>query len=510
MNRFWKVLSVLFLGVATMQAQHGPLQYHGGPVLESFTIYPLFYGKWNQTDIDAHQTFLVSLAAYISGAPSSEQPMMRQYGVTLVTVASSAKASPNAAPVVLHKADVRNIIHENQGAGGVLPAYGPHTLIVVFPAHGFSVDECGGCGAYHSSESNSSFFAVVPQDAGLGQPAAGPKPAPPGPFQLVTTHELFEASADPAVDNFQGWDETVDNCTDGMVAFGGHWINLSFGWIAGVHDNTQDGNCSTTGYTSTDEIQVYGYSYPDYRSKYDQLFPQGWRLYILQSYVLPNGQVLYNAAWRRGIGGEKQDYGVTYQQYRSDYDQLFPQGWRLYILQSYVLSDGQVRYNAVWRPGNLAEKQDYGVTYQQYRSDYDQLFPQGWRLMILQSYVLPNGQVLYNAVWRPGNLAEIQVYGYSYADYRSKYDELFPQGWRLYILDAYVLSNGQVVYNAVWRPGNLPEIQVYGYSYADYRSKYDQLFPQGWRLYVLQSYVLSNGQVVYNAVWRPGTFDRPL
>src|SRR5262249_6839221 len=65
---------------------------------------------------------------------------------------------------------------------------------------------------------------------------------------------------------------------------------------------------------------------------------------------------------------------------------------------------------------------------------------------------------LYNAVWRPGTSGEIQVYGWKYTDYRKKYDELWSQGWRLYILQAYVL-NGQVLYNAVWRPGTSGEIQ---------------------------------------------------
>jgi hypothetical protein len=117
--------------------------------------------------------------------------------------------------------------------------------------------------------------------------------------------------------------------------------------------------------------------------------------------------------------------------------------------------------------------------------------------------------VAYDAVWRPGDSGEFQVYGWNYPDYRSRYDDLWPQGWRLYILQAY-FSNGQTLYNAVWRPGSMPEIQVYGYKYVDYRKKYDELWPQGWRLYVLDSFVAGDGQVLYNAVWRIGTTDRPL
>jgi hypothetical protein len=509
------VAAVLLGPAAPLQAQ--PMQYHGGPILRTFTIYPLYYGNWSNADITAHQNFLVGLAGYLSGHnnPAGQQTMLWQYGVNEATVAAAATDGAQAAPAKLSRSDLLNIIQANQGRGN-LPAFGPATLIMVFPVHGFGLTDCNGCG-YHSSESTSAFWSVVPQDAGVGKPVAGPVPASPAPFQLVTSHEIFEASANPSDDQSQGWDEMVDGCPDGEAPFGGSWIGLPFGWIAGVHDNTQNGNCSTTGYTSTDEIQVYGWTYADYRTKYDELWPQGWRLYILQSYAMPNGQVLYDAVWRPGTGDEIQVYGWSFDDYKKEYDELWPQGWRLYILQSYVTSSCQVLYNAVWRRGNLGEIQNYDSSYGQYRSTYDQLWPQGWRLQTLQSYVtglpLPFGGCLsqttsYNAVWRPGDSGELQVYGWTYPDYRTTYDELWPQGWRLYILQSYVM-NDQVLYNAAWRPGNMPEIQVYSYTYADYRKKYDELWSAGWRLYVLDAFVIG-GQVRYNAVWRIGTSDRPL
>ena len=142
----------------------------------------------------------------------------------------------------------------------------------------------------------------------------------------------------------------------------------------------QAGACSTTGYTSLSEYQDYGVTYAQFRTHYDQLWPQGWRLHILNAYV-SNGQVLYNAGWRpAGNTGEIQLLGATYADYRAQYDKLWAQNWRLHIFQSYVLS-GQVYYNAVWRPGNGEEIQDYGVTYAQYRSNYDQHWQEGWRLL---------------------------------------------------------------------------------------------------------------------------------
>ena len=526
-NRF--LCPALLLGACAMGAwpasaqKYYALEYWGGPVLETFTIYPLYYGAWSEAEIDAQQIYLTSLTAYISGqeAPAGQQPMIRQYGVNSATLVAGQTASPSATPTALSDQDVLNIIHDNQ-ATKKFPAYGPHSLLVVFPAHGFTLKRCNGC-SYHSSESISKYYAVVPADTGPT-------------LSLVTAHEVFEAATDPGQGDKASWgwltgnyypagavqpanDEMVDECGNSTITLSNLGIQ-----IPQATDNTggvtvgnpgmkqpPGGTCSTTGYTSIDETQLYGSTYSDFRAKYNTLWSQGWRLYSLQSYVLSTGAVLYNAVWRPGGNtSEIQDYGVSYSRFRSDYDTLYPQGWRIYILQSYVMPNGDVLYNAVWRPGDLGERQFYGVTYAQFRSDYDSLYPEAWRVSILQSYVLPNGDVLYNAVFRVGDNGERQVYGYTYSDFLTKYNTLFPEGWRLYILDPYVISDGTVRYNAVWRPATHAETQVYNWTYTDFRNQYNMLFPEGWRLYILSAYVLPGDNVRYDAVWRLGTIDRPL
>ena len=44
---------------------------------------------------------------------------------------------------------------------------------------------------------------------------------------------------------------------------------------------------------------------------------------------------------------------------------------------------------------------------------------------------------IYDAVWRPGNSAEVQYYGLKYADYQKHYDELWKQNYRIYLLNTY-------------------------------------------------------------------------
>jgi hypothetical protein len=143
-------------------------------------------------------------------------------------------------------------------------------------------------------------------------------------------------------------------------------------------------------------------------------------------------------------------------------------------------------YDAVWRPGNSAEVQFYGMKLADYQKHYDELWKQNFRIYLLNTYE-ENAQRLYDAVWRPGNSAEVQFYGMKFADYQKHYDELWKQNFRIYLLNTYV-ENKQVRYDAVWRPGNDSETQFYGLGLSDYQSHYDELWKQGGRIVLLNTY----------------------
>jgi hypothetical protein len=227
------VLGLISGGRSVWAQAHPPLQYKCGPVLETFKIHPLYWGQWTKAEIDAQQDYLTGLAAYISGdgAPKGKVPMLRQYGVNSASVAAPVTANPKGAKA-LSRADIENIIKNNAGK---LPAFDAHTLIMVFPGKGSTLTTCTGCG-FHASESNTAFWAVVPQNAGPT-------------LALVTAHEVFEAATDPGVNNSQGWishdgSEAVDKCNSAKFPF----ITLPFGQIPGAADDTEGGTCSTTGY----------------------------------------------------------------------------------------------------------------------------------------------------------------------------------------------------------------------------------------------------------------------
>lgn len=64
--------------------------------------------------------------------------------------------------------------------------------------------------------------------------------------------------------------------------------------------------------------------------------------------------------------------------------------------------------------------------------------------------------------------------------FKARYDELWPHGWRLRFLSTYNLDGARIT--AAWRQTKEPEIWVHSWEYADLRARYDVLWQQGWRL----------------------------
>jgi hypothetical protein len=267
------ILTLALSATGTIRAQAAiPLKFHGGRILTTFTIYPVYYGNWSDTS--TQQAYLVALARHMSGqdAPAGQKPMIWQYGVNQVSVAAGVKTSqPAITPRTVTDSDIVDIIHQNQlpttqvscqattpgskpvcktvvVAPAKLPAYGPGVLILVLLAKEYPLNCGGNCGAYHDSESSVAYYAAVPHYDDFSTQS------------IKVSHEVFEAAANPAgwrrtangdtwVEGDAGWDELSDQC-------GG--ISIGSIVVTSAHDNTltqpmhwpddQRPACSVTGY----------------------------------------------------------------------------------------------------------------------------------------------------------------------------------------------------------------------------------------------------------------------
>ncbi|MEO7310683.1 MAG: LamG-like jellyroll fold domain-containing protein [Chitinophagaceae bacterium] len=233
--------------------------------------------------------------------------------------------------------------------------------------------------------------------------------------------------------------------------------------------------------TAAGEVQCYGYTYDQLKTKYDDLWNKGYRLSAISTHVL-NGTLRYSAVWKPSNELETQVYGWALEDYQKKNDELFKQGWRIKLLDVCVLN-GKPLYTAIWKKGNEGEMQLLGWTYEDLKKKYDELWPKGWRLNQIRMFNIPGG-VRYSAVFTPGTQTETQVYGWNYTDFKNKYNELWPQGWRLSLLSNCVV-NGKTLYTAVWKKSSAGEFQLYEAKYKDFREYYDNVFQDGWRLHLL-------------------------
>lgn len=286
----------------------------------------------------------------------------------------------------------------------------------------------------------------------------------------------------------QGWVFGYDELATQVIDISQRWRREGDWTLTGSVTSTPRESVRYTaawGQNTSGEYQIYDATYAQYRARYDELWPQNWRLHSLD--VLPvNGKPLYTAVWRPGSGGEIQIYGATFAEYKTQYDELWPRKWRLKLLTRYE-DRGQTRYTAAWVPGTHGEIQIYDATYAQYRARYDELWPQGWRLELID-VVTRSGQPRYTAVWKRSTVAETQIYGATYEQFEQRYDELWPGGWRLKFISTYNLNGPRIT--AVWRNTREPEVWVHGWEYDDLRARYDELWRQGWRLKILDRYTV--------------------
>jgi hypothetical protein len=589
---------IMFAGILPAGAQECPtgtnqalitcaqVQYHGGPVLEDYTIHPLYFGNWTQDQIDTQQAFLQNLAAYISGesAPAGQQPTVWQYGPRSATVAAAVWVNKTTAPDDykstcgspkdnLFDCDVRKIISDNQGSGAnKVPEFGPERVIVLLPAPGFTNSTCG-CGGYHGSENDSSFYAIIYYATSGGGVYADATSY----YQAVTSHEIFEDATDPAVDSFWGWvsvpcktlatpcpspssDEIAAGNLDKEIADQCDTVVTLANWPGGtlqfakVVDNTLNGACTLTGYMPLTETAMYGLSKADFENQNTTEFGIGYQLYILQSYV-SNGDTYYDAVWRPQSTGSTPGGGAPTGLYYANqmvdagypigtpesgylprFQSLHNKGWRLYYFQTAVQNSSPVGYNAVWRQGTefVDTKEDafFAITYENFRTEYEANFPapEQWRLYNLQEtssdwidavWHQPDGPHYSSKNFADNNPPtacncsdELHIYQGTLTQYQTDYKNFYAQGFRLYTLNPYVTSDGTVLYNAIWRSTRTyEEVPIYGKTLAEYQKEYEAESKDGFYLYILSVYVVpgANGDtVLYDAVFRRGMFDRPL
>ena len=116
-----------------------------------------------------------------------------------------------------------------------------------------------------------------------------------------------------------------------------------------------------------------------------------------------------------------------------------------------------------------------------------ELHAEGWRLVLLQAHTLVDGELRYDAVWNPGTEAQFVVYGWNASDFRQKVIDMFHDGFRLSLQQSYMFE-GQRLFDGVFEPGADGQWAIWGWTGEFFHAKTTEMFNAGFRLRSQQSY----------------------
>ena len=191
--------------------------------------------------------------------------------------------------------------------------------------------------------------------------------------------------------------------------------------------------------------------------------------------------------WNKvGDVGEKRVFGVGEKDYLTQYAALQDAGWRVHLLEPYVLG-GVVKYSAVFRKApKVQEQQALSLAPKAYAAKNEAMRKDGWHLHVLEPRVV--GKALaYTAVWRKGKVDQQELYDASVKAYRAKDADLRAKGWRLFRLESYTQA-GELRHAAIWQQGGPAEKTIEGLTHAELREQDAALRKAGWALAIVDGY----------------------
>ena len=229
------------------------LNYYGGPLINTPTIYIIWYGNWNQTngsDTAAGQQLIRDWAGGIGGTPYYQlntSLSVANYPISgnVSFTAGTNEITDNGTSTSLSDTDILNIVGRNVGGMGKLPynANGVYFVITssnVTASSGFCTNYCGWhtYGNVAAGHVRYSFVGNANRClSSCAEQTVSPNNNPGIDAAIsVLSHELEEANTDPDIN---GWkdsrnSENADKCawTFGHGQWGepnGSFANMNFG-----------------------------------------------------------------------------------------------------------------------------------------------------------------------------------------------------------------------------------------------------------------------------------------
>lgn len=277
--------------------------------------------------------------------------------------------------------------------------------------------------------------------------------------------------------NYELWDEETRRWVfvprgvlrGGQVVRRRHYDDLDF-QVTAVLERTEE-----------QEIHAFGMDLHDFKQRVAERQLEGWYLDTLDATTTDTDEASFSATWTRAPEAtERVEFHIKNQDLDWAIDDWYAAGYGIHRMTTYR-ADGHVRHTVVLRPSEHEE----GVHYWWKADDVESLIEkrqdQGFRIHQIHPYLNDHGTLLYTIVFRRHGPDQHTLISGSLEEFRRLTNQLWDMDWplkRLQVLEV----DGEPRYTAVWEPGRQGQYWYADYRHSEFRSEYQNMWPDGWRL----------------------------
>jgi hypothetical protein len=264
------------------------------------------------------------------------------------------------------------------------------------------------------------------------------------------------------------------------------------------------------------QTRALSWALDDIANRFDDELAAGRRCTHLQAYGLPDGQVRYDGVWQPADGVvQTRAISWAFEHFPARFDNELAAGRHCVHLQAFPLMDGQIRYDGIWETGgDRAQSRAISWAFADLPKRFDDELANGKRCTHLQAYALTDGQIRYDAVWEKAEGAtQTRAISWAFADLPGRFDAELAAGRHCVHLQAYALADGQIRYDAIWESGgDRGQSRAISWTFNDLVERWDDEKAKGRHLIHLQAYDVGGDQIRFDGIWEtaPGPQRRVL
>jgi YVTN family beta-propeller protein len=222
----------------------------------------------------------------------------------------------------------------------------------------------------------------------------------------------------------------------------------------------------------------------------------------IESIYTKPGPERFNAIWAKPTVKRRAAWGLLGEELEPAAEQQRVDGYRTGRLNAYRLPNGEIRYNVVYDQVNHRRRWIFGHT----RADFDtvaaEMAEQGRHFIDLNVFVLSNAEIRLNAVWTDEDTDTTTRLDLALADFELQYQQLKGQGYRSMTISTHVLADGTPRWSGLFWKDPVPSQVRLGLRREELETLVEELKTDDWSPIDINAYVLPNGQGErWNAVW---------